>query len=495
MSDYILDMRNISMNFGGVQALKNVHLKVKKGEVHALMGENGAGKSTLMKILQGIYQPVEGEIYLRGEKTQFKSTQDALDAGISMIHQELNPIEKMTVAENMYLGREPMKRYLGLNLVDHKTMYQKAAEFYQSLDLDLPPRAMMSELSVARTQLAEIAKAVSYDADIVIMDEPTSALSDIEVEKLFKTIGILRKRQVTIIYISHKLDEIYQICDSVTVLRDGNFIGSGDLKEIDKQKLISMMVGREVTEIFPKLEAEIGEPLLEVRGLCAEDVNDVSFTLHKGEILGLAGLMGAGRTEVAEAIYGARPKTAGEILIEGKKVRIDSPEDAIKNHIAMVPEDRKNHGVVLKLSIPDNIIMSRIDKCQTGILISKAKEQKNAQEKIEQVQIKTSDFRNPVNSLSGGNQQKVVVAKALFTDPNIIILDEPTRGIDVMTKSEIHLMISKLAQEGKGIIMISSEMAEVMGMSDRILVLKEGRVKGELAREEATQELILQYAF
>ncbi|WP_233460691.1 sugar ABC transporter ATP-binding protein [Enterocloster lavalensis] len=495
MSDYILDMRNISMNFGGVQALKNVHLKVKKGEVHALMGENGAGKSTLMKILQGIYQPVEGEIYLRGEKTQFKSTQDALDAGISMIHQELNPIEKMTVAENMYLGREPMKRYLGLNLVDHKTMYQKAAEFYQSLDLDLPPRAMMSELSVARTQLAEIAKAVSYDADIVIMDEPTSALSDIEVEKLFKTIGILRKRQVTIIYISHKLDEIYQICDSVTVLRDGNFIGSGDLKEIDKQKLISMMVGREVTEIFPKLEAEIGEPLLEVRGLCAEDVNDVSFTLHKGEILGLAGLMGAGRTEVAEAIYGARPKTAGEILIEGKKVRIDSPEDAIKNHIAMVPEDRKNHGVVLKLSILDNIIMSRIDKCQTGILISKAKEQKNAQEKIEQVQIKTSDFRNPVNSLSGGNQQKVVVAKALFTDPNIIILDEPTRGIDVMTKSEIHLMISKLAQEGKGIIMISSEMAEVMGMSDRILVLKEGRVKGELAREEATQELILQYAF
>ncbi|RHR54186.1 sugar ABC transporter ATP-binding protein [Clostridium sp. AF18-27] len=488
-------MRNISMNFGGVQALKNVHLKVKKGEVHALMGENGAGKSTLMKILQGIYQPVEGEIYLRGEKTQFKSTQDALDAGISMIHQELNPIEKMTVAENMYLGREPMKRYLGLNLVDHKTMYQKAAEFYQSLDLDLPPRAMMSELSVARTQLAEIAKAVSYDADIVIMDEPTSALSDIEVEKLFKTIGILRKRQVTIIYISHKLDEIYQICDSVTVLRDGNFIGSGDLKEIDKQKLISMMVGREVTEIFPKLEAEIGEPLLEVRGLCAEDVNDVSFTLHKGEILGLAGLMGAGRTEVAEAIYGARPKTAGEILIEGKKVRIDSPEDAIKNHIAMVPEDRKNHGVVLKLSILDNIIMSRIDKCQTGILISKAKEQKNAQEKIEQVQIKTSDFRNPVNSLSGGNQQKVVVAKALFTDPNIIILDEPTRGIDVMTKSEIHLMISKLAQEGKGIIMISSEMAEVMGMSDRILVLKEGRVKGELAREEATQELILQYAF
>lgn len=495
MSDYILDMRNISMNFGGVQALKNVHLKVKKGEVHALMGENGAGKSTLMKILQGIYQPVEGEIYLRGEKTQFKSTQDALDAGISMIHQELNPIEKMTVAENMYLGREPMKRYLGLNLVDHKTMYQKAAEFYQSLDLDLPPRAMMSELSVARTQLAEIAKAVSYDADIVIMDEPTSALSDIEVEKLFKTIGILRKRQVTIIYISHKLDEIYQICDSVTVLRDGNFIGSGDLKEIDKQKLISMMVGREVTEIFPKLEAEIGESLLEVRGLCAEDVNDVSFTLHKGEILGLAGLMGAGRTEVAEAIYGARPKTAGEILIEGKKVRIDSPEDAIKNHIAMVPEDRKNHGVVLKLSILDNIIMSRIDKCQTGILISKAKEQKNAQEKIEQVQIKTSDFRNPVNSLSGGNQQKVVVAKALFTDPNIIILDEPTRGIDVMTKSEIHLMISKLAQEGKGIIMISSEMAEVMGMSDRILVLKEGRVKGELAREEATQELILQYAF
>lgn len=495
MSDYILDMRNISMNFGGVQALKNVHLKVKKGEVHALMGENGAGKSTLMKILQGIYQPVEGEIYLHGEKIQFRSTQDALDAGISMIHQELNPIEKMTVAENMYLGREPMKRYLGLNLVDHKTMYQKAAEFYQSLDLDLPPKAMMSELSVARTQLAEIAKAVSYDADIVIMDEPTSALSDIEVEKLFKTIEILRKRLVTVIYISHKLDEIYEVCDSVTVLRDGNFIGNGDLQEIDKQKLISMMVGREVTEIFPKLEAEIGEPLLEVRGLCAEDVNDVSFTLHKGEILGLAGLMGAGRTEVAEAIYGARPKTAGEILIEGKKVRIDSPEDAIKNHIAMVPEDRKNHGAVLKLSILDNIIMSRIDKCQTGLLISKAKEEKKAQEKIEQVQIKTSDFRNPVNSLSGGNQQKVVVAKALFTDPNIIILDEPTRGIDVMTKSEIHLMISKLAQEGKGIIMISSEMAEVMGMSDRILVLKEGRVKGELSREEATQELILQYAF
>lgn len=495
MSEYILEMNHISMSFGGVHALKNVSLKLKKGEVHALMGENGAGKSTLMKILQGVYTPMEGEILLKGSPIRFKSTKDAIEAGISMIYQELNTVAKMTVAENMYMGREPIRHIMGMKFVDFKKMYQDAGEFYNTLELDLNPKAYMYELSVARMQLAEIAKAVSYNSDIIIMDEPTSALTEVEVEKLFKTIALLKEKGITIIYISHKMDEIYKVCDSVTVLRDGTFIGSGLLKEISSSKLISMMVGRDIKEVFPKLEAEITTPLLEVKNICAKGVHDVSFTLHRGEILGLAGLVGAGRTEVAETIYGARKLESGQILIEGKNVKINSPQQAIDNKIAMVPEDRKNFGTVLKLRIRDNIILSKVNKCVRGVLINRKLEQQAVDGLIKKIQIKVGNVNDPVSTLSGGNQQKVVVAKALFTDPEIIILDEPTRGIDVKTKSEIHLLISRLAQEGKGVIMISSEMPEILGMSDRILVLKGGQIKGELSREDVTQERVLELAF
>lgn len=495
MSEYYLEMKNISMNFGGVQALKKVHLNIKRGEVHALMGENGAGKSTLMKILQGILKPVEGEIFLNGEKIEFRSAKDAINRGIVMIHQELNVVRKMTVAENMFLGREPYKRILGLKVVNHKKMYHDAQKLYDELNLDLDPRKEMTEYSVAKSQLAEIAKAVSYNSDIVIMDEPTSALTEEEVVKLFHTIRILKEKGVTIIYISHKMDEIYKICDSVTVLRDGNYIGDGSLQDIKTPKLISMMVGRDISEIFPKLEAKITTPMLEVKHICSDEVHDVSFTLHKGEILGLAGLVGAGRTEIAETLYGARKMTSGEIWIDGKQVKIRSPKDAIKNRMVMVPEDRKNHGTILKLSISDNIIISKIRKCIKWFYISKKLEKTSVDDLIERIQIKVGKVSDPVSSLSGGNQQKVVVSKALYTDPEIIILDEPTRGIDVKTKAEIHLLISKFAQQGKAILMISSEMPEILGMSDRILVIKEGKIKGEVFRNEATQEKILELAF
>jgi len=495
MTDYILEMKNISMNFGGVYALKDVSFKVRRGEVHALMGENGAGKSTLMKILQGIFPPVKGEILLNGKNIVFKSTKEALDHGIAMIHQELNTVRKMRVAENIYLGREPIKKFGFIKVINHKKMHADAAELFKRLNVDLDPKIEMLEYSVAKSQLAEIAKAVSYESDIIIMDEPTSALTEEEVVKLFKTIELLKGKGVTIIYISHKMDEIYKICDSVTVLRDGNLIGSGDLDEIDSQKLIAMMVGRDISEVFPKLEADITTPYLEVRNINSNKVHDVTFTVHRGEILGLAGLVGAGRTEVARAIFGVDGKPSGEILIDGKPVSIKSPRDAIKNGMVMVPEDRKIHGTILKLSISDNIVLSKMEKCVSKSIISSKLENKLVDELVERIQLKFGNLHDPVSSLSGGNQQKVVVSKALFTDPEIIILDEPTRGIDVKTKSEIHLLISKLAQQGKAIILISSEMPEILGICDRILVLKEGRIKGELSRSAATQEKILELAF
>jgi len=496
MSDIILEMKNISMNFDGVHALNDVNFTLRKGEIHALVGENGAGKSTLMKILQGIYVPMKGEIILKGKKVNFKSPINALNNGISMIFQELNTIPGMTVAENMFMGKEPIKKVLGVNFVNHKMMYKEAQRLFEELDLDLNPWNHMYELSVARMQLAEIVKAISYNPDIIIMDEPTSALTTIEIEKLYRTMRLLQQRGITIIYISHKMDEIYNICDTFTVLRDGRFISTGRLSDHSVPKLVSMMVGRDIKEFFPKLKADIKEQLLELKNVKVEGVLDnINLVLHSGEILGLAGLMGAGRTEIAETIFGLRKMSEGEILIKGKPVIINSPVEAIQNKIALVPEDRKNFGLVLKMKISDNIILSRIKKCIRHILISNKMEKSEIDKLVTKIQIKTNNVHNLALSLSGGNQQKVVVAKAIFTDPEIIILDEPTRGIDVKTKAEIHLLISKMAQEGKGILMISSEMPEILGMSDRILVVGQGTIKGELLREEATQEKILKMAF
>lgn len=494
MSEYILEMKNISKIYGGNIALDNVSINVKRGVVHALVGENGAGKSTLMKIFLGVEVADSGDIFINGNIIKFTNTREAIEHGVSMIYQELNPISYMTVTENIFLGRELKSGMLGF--VDFKTMNSKTTDLFKMLDLNINPNDLMINLSVAKLQLVEIAKAISYNSDIIIMDEPTSALSDFESEKLFKTIELLKQKGVTIIYISHKLDEIYKICDNVTVLRDGKFIGSGNLKDIKRNDLISMMVGRSIVEIFPKTDNQIGDVILEVKNLCIKGlIENISFKLRKGEVLGLAGLMGAGRTEVAEAIFGARKLDSGEILINNKPVKIKNPSVAIKNKLALVPEDRKNFGLVLQLSINDNIIMSRVDKCLKGLLISSKIENQVVKEYIKKLQIKSVNPLLPVSCLSGGNQQKIVIAKCLFSDPNIIILDEPTRGIDIKTKFEIYLLISQMAQQGKAVIMISSEMPEILGMSDRIIVLHEGKISGEIMREEATPESILKMAF
>jgi inositol transport system ATP-binding protein len=491
-NDKYLEMKNISKRFAGVQALTNVSFTVKKGEIHALVGENGAGKSTLMKILIGMHRPDEGEIYLNGEKKTFHTMKDALNSGISMIFQEYNSVDQLTIAENIYLGRQPSTKY---NTINYKKMYLDAQVIFKKMGVDIDPKDKVASLTVAKRQLVEIAKAISHESDIIIMDEPTSALSIAEIENLFRIVRELAANGRTVIFISHKLDEIYAICESVTVLRDGNLIGSGLTKDISVNKLIKMMVDRELTEMYPKEAAEIGETVFEVKNLSRRgEFYDVSFEVKKGEILGIAGLMGAGRTELVESIYGMRKLDRGEIYVKGKRVNIKQPKDAIANGISMIPEDRAIKGLALKLSVKENILITNLTKCMKHFYISKKKEKECAYKYSKILEIKMKDENQTVSALSGGNQQKVVVSRALFPDPDIIIMDEPTRGIDVKTKADIHLLMSKLAQQGKAVIMISSEIPEILGISDRIIVLHEGRLTGELKRCEATQEQILSYA-
>ncbi|WP_432663068.1 sugar ABC transporter ATP-binding protein [Wukongibacter baidiensis] len=491
---YLLEMKNITKVFPGVKALDNVELKIKPGTVLSLMGENGAGKSTLMKILIGIHPPTEGTIVYKGSEVVFENTNKALNMGISMIHQELSPVLHRTIMENIWLGREPVKG--PLRLVDHKKMYDMTKELLKDLDLDLDPKEKMANLTVAKMQMIEIAKAVSYNSDIVIMDEPTSALTDREVEHLFRIIERLRDQGKAIIYISHKMDEIFRISDEIAVLRDGTYIGTYLAKELDTNKLISLMVGRELDEMFPKVDCEIGDVRLEVKNLAAEGVfKDVSFTVRKGEILGLAGLVGAGRTEVIETLFGMRNKTSGEVYIDGKKVDIDSPEDAIKNKIALLTEDRRHTGIFPMLSVKDNTVIANINKYvkKNGLLDHKLIKA-DCEEYKKAIRVKTPNIDQLIQNLSGGNQQKVLVARWLLTDPDILILDEPTRGIDVGAKAEIHSLISDLAGQGKSIIMISSELPEVLGMSDRVMVMYEGRMTGIVDRKDANQEVIMKYA-
>jgi inositol transport system ATP-binding protein len=491
-NDQYLEMKNISKRFVGVQALTNVSFSVKKGEIHALVGENGAGKSTLMKILIGMFKPDDGDIYLNGEKKTFHSMKDALHSGISMIFQEYNSVNQLSIAENIYLGRQPITK---LGMVDFRKMYKDAQAIIQKMGIDINPKENVATLTVAKRQLVEIAKAISHDSDIIIMDEPTSALSISEIENLFRIVRELAANGKTIIFISHKLDEIYAICERITVLRDGNLIGSGATKDINVRQLIKMMVDRELTEMYPKEAAEIGETILEVKNLCRRgEFSDISFQVKKGEILGIAGLMGAGRTELVESIYGIRKLDRGEIFIKGKKVNIKQPKDAIANGISMIPEDRAVSGLALKLTVKENILVTNLAKCMKFFYISKRKEKENVDEYSKILEIKMKDENQPVSALSGGNQQKVVVSRALFPDPEIIIMDEPTRGIDVKTKADIHRLMSKLAQKGKAVIMISSEIPEILGISDRIIVLHEGRLTGEIMRSAATQEQILSYA-
>lgn len=491
----VLEMRKVSKSFPGVIALRDVDLSVKKGTVHALMGENGAGKSTLMKILYGIYTPDGGEVIFKGNPYVVKSPIDAIKKGISMIPQEISPVLNLTVASNVFLGKE-ITSGKGVKFIKQKQMEKSTKELFDELGIDIDPSAMMSSLSIANAQLVAIATAVSYNADLVIMDEPTSALTETEIEKLYTIIRNLRDTKgIAVIYISHKLDEIFKICDEVSILRDGEYIGTDSIENFTKDRLISMMVGRSMREFFHKEQAQIGDVILEVKNLTLEKkFKDISFSLRKGEVLGVAGLMGAGRTELMEAIFGYVPAQSGEIFLNGKKIEVNEPNDAIKNGIAFVTEDRKATGIFPELSVKDNMVMPDIHNYLKHGLLDRAKILKDCQSQREAITIKTPSLEQLIKNLSGGNQQKVLISRWLLTTPEVLILDEPTRGIDVGAKSEIHRLIGELAKMGKSIIMVSSEMPEILSMSDRIIVMHEGSYSGELLRKEATQEKILQLA-
>jgi ABC-type sugar transport system ATPase subunit len=491
---YVLEMKNIVKNFPGVQALKNAELSVKNGEIHALMGENGAGKSTLMKCLIGIHPPTSGEIYFDGKLIENYTTADALPMGISMIHQELNPVEFRPIMENIWLGREPRNRF---GLVDHKKMYEMSKEVLELIDLKEDPRTEMRHLTVAKMQMIEIAKAISYNAKLIIMDEPTSALTNREIDQLFSIMRKLKANGKSIIYISHKLNEIFSISDRVTVLRDGQYIATEETSNLTVEKMINLMVGRDITDLFPKVACEIGDVKLEVRNLSGEKhFHDVSFNVRKGEILGVAGLVGAGRTEVIEAIFGIRHKTSGEIFVDGKQVQIHSSEDAINNGMALLTEDRRLNGIYPMLTILQNMSISNM-KSYVGKfrLLNHKRMKEDCSRYIQTLTIRTPGMYQKIENLSGGNQQKVLVARWLLTEPDILFLDEPTRGIDVGAKAEIHKLITNLAGQGKTIVMVSSELPEVMGMSDRIMIMHEGKVTGIIEnRKDLKQEEIMRYA-
>ena len=492
MHEVILRMQNIRKTFPGVVALDDVNLDVRSGTVHSLMGENGAGKSTLMKCLIGMYTPDEGTVELAGDVMHFKNTKDGLEHGISMIHQELSPVPEMTVAENIWLGREQRGRF---GLLSPRIIIERTQELFDEWEIDINPRTRMKNLTVAKQQMVEIAKAISYDAKIIIMDEPTSAIPEREVAHLHKMIKRLTDFGVAIIYITHKMDEVFKISDDITVFRDGKHVGSYEAKDLTRDKLIQLMVGRELTDLFPKLEAEIGEVVLSVRDLNrGKLVRDVSFDLRRGEILGLAGLMGAGRTEVLETIFGIEPADSGEIWLDGRQVVIKQPSDAIRAGMALLTEDRKLNGIMGVLSVGDNITAASLPHYSPKGVLNIGQMRRDSEEQREKLRIKTPSLRQLIQNLSGGNQQKALISRWLLTLPEVLMIDEPTRGIDVGAKSEIHRLMSMLAQEGKAIIMVSSELPEVLGMSDRILVMHEGRISGELSREEANQESVMHLA-
>lgn len=493
---YILEMNQVNKAFSGVPVLKGVTLKVQAGEVHALMGENGAGKSTMMKILMGIYHCDEGTLLLDGAPANISGPHDALAKGIAMIHQELSPVLDMEVAENVFTGREMLKPGLErFGIVDLPAMRRETERLFKEMAVNIDPSAPMRSLSVAQMQLVEIVKAISLSARIIIMDEPTSAITEREVDVLFEQVAKLKAQGVSIIYISHKMDEIFKIADHITVLRDGQLAGSDRAAQLDREKLIRMMVGREISEIFPKELVSPGRTLLEVRNLSyGKKVRDVSFSLRAGEVLGIAGLIGAGRSELVETLFGIRKRSAGEVLLEGKPVEIRHPKHAVNAGIALITEDRKGTGLNLKGTVEENITLVHLDRLFPTGVISRAQEGSVAEAYIEKLRVKARTPKTAVSSLSGGNQQKVVLAKWLLSEPGIVILDEPTRGIDVGAKRDIYLLIGELAKAGKGVIVISSEMPEIMGISDRILVMCEGRMTGELDRSDFTQEAIMNYA-
>ena len=497
-SGYILELKHISKSFPGVKALDDVSFAVRPGRVHALMGENGAGKSTLMKCAFGIYQPDHGEIFVNGEPVVFSGPSDALEHGIAMIHQELQPMRALSVMENVWVGRLPYRNTLGVHWVDWKQLYDQTKELLDDLEIPIDPKAKVLTLSTSHCQLIEIARSVSYNAKIIIMDEPTSSLTEVEAELLFKLIKKLTDKGVSIIYISHKIDEILRISDDVTIMRDGQLVGDWPADELDTDTIVKRMVGREMSNRFPAKKHTPGGVKMEVKGFTSANPHsfkDVSFSLHPGEILGIGGLVGAQRTELVETIFGLRKKSSGEIFIDGQKVDIQSPDDAISHNMALLTEERRVSGIFPKISVLENITIAKQTadpKVYTdGLFLNNKKRQEDAVQYVKAFEIKTPDIKAEIQNLSGGNQQKAVLARWMLLTPQILILDEPTRGIDVGAKYEIYSLMEQMAQEGKAVIMISSEMPELLGMSDRIAVMCEGHLSGILDGADATDEKVM----
>ena len=487
----ILRLEDIVKTFPGVKALDGVKLDVKEGEVHALCGENGAGKSTLMKIIAGAQGYTSGHMYINDQEVVFHSTKEAEKMGIAMIYQEFNMVPELSVAENMYLGRLPKTQ---LGAVDWKKLYQDADEVLKKLGLKFDCRNKVKNLSVAESQMTEIAKCLTIGAKVIIMDEPTAALTDEEIQILFRIIAELKAKGISILYISHRMDEIFRISDRLTVFRDGKYIATKAIGETDYDDVVSMMVGRSVTNLYPKRNYEKQDVAMELRNVTGKGVHGVSLKLHKGEILGVAGLLGSGTIELSKIVYGALPMTDGEIIINGEKKDCSSPRKALKAGIGFVSDDRKQEGLVLIRNIRENISMSSLDKISNGLYLNKAKETENINAEVKRLNIKISSPAQLAGKLSGGNQQKVVLGRWLMTEPKILLLDEPTRGIDVGAKAEIYQLINNLAKQGMAIIVVSSELPEVIGISDRIVTFCEGELTGEYLQEEATQEKLLQSA-
>jgi ABC-type sugar transport system ATPase subunit len=496
----LLQATDICKSFPGVKALDGVNITVHRGRLNALLGENGAGKSTMMNILAGVFRPDKGTVLLEGKPVSFENTRQAQAAGISIIFQELNLVQELSIAENIFIGREPLTR---LGLVDYQRMNREAAALLKELELDADPRTLISKLRVGAQQVVEIAKAMSFNSRVIIMDEPTSAITEHEIEVLFRLIKRLKQNGVGLIYITHKLDELPQIADDITVFRDGTFVGAKEFKDVSRDQMIRMMVGRELSDLFPKTPTKPGETMLRVRNVSLQHaeragdfaVKNVSFEVRRGEVLGIFGLMGAGRTELLQTIFGLYPHTStGEIQVSGKPINIRSPRDAIAAGLALAPEDRKAEGVVLGLSIAHNLTLSCFQKIERLGLLQPGAERKLVETYVGRLRVKTPSIQQAVVNLSGGNQQKVVLAKWLATEPKVLLLDEPTRGIDINAKKEIYTLIDELAQSGLAVVMVSSELPEILGIADRILVLCEGRMTAEFSRSEATEEKVVKAA-
>ena len=488
--EIVLEMKDISKKFPGVLALDHANLEIKKGEVHILLGENGAGKSTLIKILAGAYSRDSGEIFFEGKKLGNLSPKQVQTLGISTIYQEFNLIPHLNIAENIFLGKEPLSH----GLLDKKELYKKATEIINRLDLNIDVRRKISDLSVAQQQMVEVAKALAFGAKIIIMDEPTATLTDTEINSLFDTIKKITSQGGSIIYISHRMEEFERICDRITIMRDGKTLRTVKVGEMSMNDMIGLMAGRKITEQYPPYEANPQEEVLKVDHLTTDKVTDISFTLHKGEILGFAGLVGSGRTEIARGIIGVDPVKSGSINDFGEEVKIHSPKDAIKKSIAYLPESRKEEGLILKMGIQDNITIASLSAYEKALVLNKGKEKEDSEYYRNKLEIKIASLKQKVEDLSGGNQQKVVMAKWLLSKCKILIFDEPTRGIDAGAKYEIYKLINSLAATGTAVIVISSDLPEVLNLSTRICVMHRGKMAGMLNREEATQENILKYA-